>query len=89
MQPLRSASLPRRLLAALALLAFLSACTKWSTTRDPVDQVIREQEPSKVRVTLADYSVVELRMPKIMGDTLKGYAVEVAPPNRPSRIVAI
>jgi len=32
MQALRRASLPRRVVAAVALLALLSACTKWKTT---------------------------------------------------------
>jgi hypothetical protein len=76
MRALRSHSLPSRVVAALALLAFLSACGKWSTTRDPVEQVIREKGPGVIRVRLADRSGYELRMPKIEGDTLKGLLVE-------------
>lgn len=89
MQALRRNSLPHRVVASLVLLALLSACSKWSTTRDPVEQVIRQQAPKKVRVRLADRRVVELQVPKIVGDTLKGYAYEVALSSRPSRIVAI
>jgi hypothetical protein len=89
MQALRRASLPRRVVAAVALLALLSACTKWKTTSDPVEQVIRERAPHEIRVRLADRSGYELRGPKIEGDTLRGLVIEYKRQRHPSRILAI
>jgi hypothetical protein len=45
----------------------------WSEPSSPVDVVIADKEPSKIRVTLADDSVMELQEPKIESDTLVGF----------------
>ena len=63
----------RRVILPLTLLAFLSACHKWVPLEPPVAQAIAEQQPSTVRVTLADSSQVVLKEPHISGDSLVAF----------------
>ena len=61
-----------RALSAVLLPAYLSACTSWQVPTVSPEQAITEDQPSKVRVTLTDSSVVEMEQPRIVGDTLRG-----------------
>ena len=62
--------LARRVIAAL-LLVVLNACDSWlSTTTISPAQLIAEEEPSVVRVTLTDGMQLTLRDPTIRNDSL-------------------
>ena len=61
--------LARRVIAAL-LLVVLNACYSWRTTTFSPAQLIAEEEPSIVRVTLTDGRQLTLRDPTIRNDSL-------------------
>ena len=61
--------LARRVIAAL-LLVLLNACYSWRTTTISPAQLIAEEEPSIVRVTLTDGRQLTLRDPTIRNDSL-------------------
>ena len=62
----------RRILSCILLPAYLSSCTAWHVQSASPKQVITEDQPSKIRVTLTDSSTVEMEQPRIVGDTLRG-----------------
>ena len=62
----------RRILSCLLLPVYLSSCTSWQVQPVSPEQVVTEEEPSRIRVTLADSSEVEMEQPRIVGDTLRG-----------------
>ena len=62
----------RRLIACILLPSYLVACTTWKTQEASPQQVLAEEQPDKVQVTLTDGSQVEVFRPVVSGDTLIG-----------------
>ena len=62
----------RRLIACILLPCYLVACTSWKTQEPTPEQVIAEEQPDKVQVTLTDGSKLVLEEPAVSGDTLSG-----------------
>ena len=50
----------------------MTSCTHWSEPKSPVESVIDEKQPDKIRVTTVDGWVTELQSPTIESDTLFG-----------------
>ena len=50
-----------------------TSCAHWAEPKSPVESVIAEKQPDKIRVTRVDGSVTELQSPKIESDTLIGF----------------
>ncbi len=69
----------RRVLSSILLPAYLSSCKSWQVPPVRPEQVITEDQPSKVRITLSDSSTVEMEQPRIVGDTVRG-TVKGPPP---------
>ena len=61
--------LTRRLIAAL-LLVLLTSCYSWRPTTISPARIIAEEEPSTVRVTLADGTQLTLDDPTIRSDSI-------------------
>jgi hypothetical protein len=57
----------------LVLWLGITSCTHWSEPRSPVESVIADKEPNKIRVTTVDGWVTELQSPRIESDTLIGF----------------
>lgn len=71
MRPLRP--LPRRLPAALLLVVpLLAGCHSWRPTTVAPQEVIAEQRPRTVRVTLSDGSLVTMSDPMVVVDSIVG-----------------
>ena len=64
----------RRIIACILLPAYLAACSTWTTQEASPQQVLQDEQPDKVRVTLTDGSQVEVFQPVVSGDTLTGVA---------------
>ena len=62
----------RRILSCILLPVYLSSCTSWQVQPVSPEQVVTEDQPSKIRVTLTDSSELEMEQPRIVGDTLRG-----------------
>jgi hypothetical protein len=62
----------RRLVACILLPCCLLACSTWKTQEASPQQVLADEQPAKVRVTLTDGSQVVLEQPVVSGDTLTG-----------------
>ncbi len=62
----------QRVIACILLPCYLLACSSWKTVEVSPVQVISEEQPSKVRLTLTDGSTVVLEQPVVSGDTLTG-----------------
>ncbi len=62
----------QRVIACILLPCYLLACSSWKTLEVSPVQVISEEQPSKVRLTLTDGSTVVLEQPVVSGDTLTG-----------------
>jgi hypothetical protein len=62
----------RRLIACILLPTYLGACVTWKTQEASPQQVLADEQPDKMRVTLADGSRVVLLEPVVSGDTLTG-----------------
>ena len=62
----------RRILSCLLLPAYLSSCTAWHVQGAGPAQVVEEEHPSQLRVTMVDNSEVLLDEPYVSGDTLIG-----------------
>jgi len=62
----------RRIIACILLPCYLVACSSWKTQEASPQQVINEDQPNKVQVTLADGSKLVLEEPAVSGDTLSG-----------------
>ncbi len=63
----------RRIIACILLPCYLVACTSWKTQEASPQQVLEDEQPDKVRVTLTDGSQVEVYEPALSGDTLIGF----------------
>jgi hypothetical protein len=50
----------------------LAACTSWKTQEIAPEQVLAEEQPDTVRVTLTDGLQVEVYQPAVSGDTFMG-----------------
>jgi len=61
-----------RLALAVSVAAAASACTGWQTVQVSPEELVAEQHPKKLRVTLHDGSRVEVESPAISDDTLRG-----------------
>ncbi len=61
----------RHLVIPLMLTCFLSGCYKWSVQPAPATL---DEAPERVRITLSDGRVVELRSLEIRGDSVVGFA---------------
>jgi len=62
----------RRILSCLLLPAYLSSCTAWHVQGANPAQVVEQEQPSQIRVTMVDHSEVLLDEPYVSGDTLIG-----------------
>ena len=62
----------RRLVACILLPCWLLACSSWKTQQTSPQQVLGNEQPGKVRVTLTDGSREVLQDPSVSGDTLTG-----------------
>jgi len=62
----------RRVLSSILLPVYLSSCTSWQVQSVSPEQVVTEDQPSAIRVTLTDSSKLEMEQPRIVGDTLRG-----------------
>ena len=62
----------RRLTCCLLLPAFLAGCSSWWVQEVSPQQLVTEDQPEKIRVTLTDGSQVVLEQPRVSGDTLVG-----------------
>ncbi len=68
----------RRLIACILLPSYLVACTTWKTQEASPQQVLAEEQPDKVQVTLTDGSQLVLEEPAVSGDTLSGDVLSIA-----------
>jgi CubicO group peptidase (beta-lactamase class C family) len=66
--------------APLALLFATAACTSWRPQTAPAPQVVTANANGTVRVTRHDQSVLVLRHPQVVGDSIVGDAGN--PPRR-------
>ena len=66
----------RRLTCRLLLPAFLAGCSSWHVQEVSPQQLITEDQPGKIRVTLTDGSQIVLEQPRVSGDTLIGCEVQ-------------
>ncbi len=71
MRAFRPSKFQRHLVIPLMLTCFLSGCYKWSV--QPTS-AISDEAPERVRITLSDGTVVELRSLEIRGDSVVGFA---------------
>ena len=62
----------RRILSCVLLPVYLSSCTSWQVQSVSPEQVVTEDQPSKIRVTLTDSLELEMEQPRVVGDTLRG-----------------
>ena len=65
----------RSLLAAVLLPVYLGACTQWTVqpvSPKRVQALTEQEEPAKIRVTLADSTRLELEDFSLVGDTIVG-----------------
>ncbi len=62
----------RRLTCCLLLPVYLAGCSSWHVQEVSPQQLITEEQPGKIRVTLTDGSQVVLEQPRVSGDTLMG-----------------
>ena len=69
---MQSYSTLRRLTCCLLLPAFLAGCSSWWVQEVSPQQLITEDQPEKIRVTLTDGSQMVLEQPRVSGDTLMG-----------------
>jgi len=62
----------RRILSCILLPAYVASCTSWRVEPVSPAQVVSQDKPSTVRVTLNDGSRFELESPVVSGDSLLG-----------------
>ncbi len=62
----------RRIIACILLPCYLVACTSWKTQEASPQQVLADEQPDKIQVTLTDGSQLVLEEPAVSGDTLSG-----------------
>ncbi len=66
----------RRLTCCLLLPVYLAGCSSWYVQEVSPQQLITEDQPGKIRVTLTDGSQMVLEQPRVSGDTLIGCEVQ-------------
>ena len=64
-----------RLASCVLLPAYLAACSSWYVQEVSPQQLVTEEQPEKIRVTLTDGSQLQIEHPRVSGDTLMGYEV--------------
>ena len=52
--------------------AYLCACTKWQVQQVSPRELLTQNQPEKLRVSLVDNTEIVLRRPEIRGDSLYG-----------------
>ncbi len=62
----------RRILSCILLPAYVGSCTSWRVEPVSPAQVVNQDQPSTIRVTLNDGSRFELDSPVVSGDSLLG-----------------
>lgn len=62
----------RRLAALILLALYLPACSRWMEQTQPVPRVVAEKRPAELRLHLRDGRQVDLRDPRVEGDSLVG-----------------
>jgi hypothetical protein len=78
--PMRSSVGRTRVIAAVLLLAYLSACSSWRVENVSPQALIEAKHPTQVRVSRPDGTKQVLHHPSIGGDTLRGSVQEPAIP---------
>lgn len=75
MRRLREVEFVRWFLLPFTLVLWLgfTSCTHWSASKTPVEQVLENDHPGKIRLTTVDEQVIELQSPRIDSDTLYGF----------------
>jgi hypothetical protein len=69
----------RAVVTPITLATFFSACSSWSTLKEPVAVSIAEQQPDKVRVTQTDGAETIVTSPAVQDDTLTGILPDTRP----------
>ena len=69
---LRASRVTRFVVIPLTLVALLSSCYKWSTASQSPADFIREEEPSKVRLTLTEDRQVVVENPVVTDGAISG-----------------
>jgi hypothetical protein len=57
---------------AILLCLLVAGCTSWRTQGLAPQQVVAKKHPGRIRITLTDSSVVELKHPVITADSIAG-----------------
>lgn len=65
-------SFHRRVVAPLLIVAWLTGCTKWVMTTDPLPDVMADDAPDVIRVTLLSGEKRELRDAVVLGGMVRG-----------------
>ena len=65
----------RRLTICLLFPAYLAACSSWHVQEVSPQELVTEEQPKKIRVTLIDGSQMEIEHPRVSGNTLIGCEV--------------
>ena len=63
---------PRQFIGWMLLSVYLTSCSSWHVQPVSPEQVVTEDQPSEVRVTLVDSSQFVMKEPRVSGDTLSG-----------------
>ena len=71
MKPFRS-RYARRVLMPVMAVSLLSACHHWKVQETAPAQVVTENQPDRVRLTMLDSTRVELREPQVSGSEILG-----------------
>jgi hypothetical protein len=72
----------------MLLLAYLPACANWQVGGPTPAEYVAAKSPPRVRVTLADSSIVILKSPIIRGDSLIGFVGSGLAKDDPMRTVS-
>ena len=65
----------KRAIAVSLAVLHLWACSTWQTTNTAPEQILAQQQPDRIRVTMTDGSEFVLLKPRIQGDSLAGLAL--------------
>ncbi len=65
----------RRVLVPVMVVSVLSACTRWKVQEMAPSQVVSEQEPWKVRLTMLNGDRMELGDPIVSGSEIVGHPI--------------
>ncbi len=69
----RESFLQRQLVLPFVIAVFVASCTTWKVQREPVQVVVAQEEPNRIRVTLLSGQALELRDPMVEASTLRGW----------------